>query len=508
MDKIFNLHQLHKNLTSEDLKKGSFGIEWEGLRVHNNGELSLRPHPEIFGNKLNNPYITTDFSESQIEIITPTFDTIDDAFSFFSFMSDLVNSSLPDDEYLWFQSLPCILPESSKIPIAKYKGRELAEESMEYREGLAKKYGLRKQLISGIHFNFSFEEELIQKLYERVILNDDEDALDLSSEKEDNLNLSYGIENGSDFSSSLENDSKMSYKDFKDNLYLKITRNYIRYVWLIIYLTGCSVAAHDSFTPECTKLMDKKDNRGSFYSENGPSFRNASCGYKNLEHLYPDYSSVSGFADSVQGFIDDGTLSQAKELYTQIRLKSRDPRNLLESLKNDGIKYVEIRTFDINPFYKCGLIKRDMEFLHLFLIYLLIAEESDYANWQEDAIYNEEKTAESAYDPDMRLIKDGEKISLEHWGLEILDEMEVMCKTLEIGDSSILDLMRRRIVDPNLTYGKRLTKLVKEEGYIESQIKLSRNNKLTSKYLVENTDLIEEHKFKEYVPIALQGAGK
>lgn len=481
MDRIFNLHQLHKNLTREDLKRGSFGIEWEGLRVCNDGRLSLRPHPEIFGNKLTNPYITTDFSESQIEIITPAFDTIDEAFEFFSFMADLVNSSLADDEYLWFQSLPCILPESSKIPIAKYKGRELAEESMEYRKGLAKKYGLRKQLISGIHFNFSFEEELIRKLYENIILNDDE---------------------------SLGFDSRLSYKDFKDNLYLKITRNYIRYVWLIIYLTGCSVAAHNSFTPECTKLMENSDNKGSFYSDKGPSFRNASCGYKNLEHLYPDYRSVKGFANSVQSYIDEGKLSQAKELYTQIRLKPKDPRNLLESLDNDGIKYVEIRTLDINPFYKCGLIKKDMDFLHLFLIYLLIAEESDYEKWQEDAIYNEEKTAEFAYDPDLYLIKDGEKVSLEHWGLSILDEMDVMCKTLGIGSQTILNSMRRRIVNPNLTYGKRLTKLVKEEGYIESQIKLSRNNKLTSKYLVEKTNLLEENKFKDYVPIALQGAGK
>ena len=507
MDRIFNLHQLHKNLSSDDLEKGSFGIEWEGLRVCNDGKLSLRPHPEIFGNKLTNPYITTDFSESQIEIITPAFDTIDEAFDFFSFMSDLVNSSLSDDEYLWFQSLPCILPDSSKIPIAKYKGRELAEESMEYRKGLAKKYGLRKQLISGIHFNFSFKEEMIEKLYDNIILKGNLDEFSNGVVVDnDSKGLSNGLSESSD--SEISSLSNLSYKEFKDNLYLKITRNYIRYVWLIIYLTGCSVAAHNTFTPECTKLMENSDNKGSFYSDMGPSFRNASCGYKNLEHLYPDYNSVNGFANSVQSYIDEGKLSQAKELYTQIRLKPKDPRNLLESLNNDGIKYIEIRTLDINPFYKCGLIKKDMDFLHLFLIYLLIAEESDYENWQEEAIYNEEKTAEFAYDPDMHLIKDGEEISLEHWGLSILDEMDVMCKTLGIGSQSILNSMRRRIVNPNLTYGKRLTKLVEEEGYIESQIKLSRNNKLTSKYLVEKTDLIKENKFKDYVPIALQGAGK
>ena len=480
MDEIFNLSFINSHLTADDLKKGSFGIEWEGLRVRGNGELSLSPHPEIFGNKLSNPFITTDFSESQIEIITPTFDTIDDAFAFFSFMSDLVNSSLDDDEFLWFQSMPCILPDSSKIPIAKYKGRELAEESMEYRKGLAKKYGLRKQLISGIHFNFSFKEELIEKLYDKMDIlegNDDEN-------------------------------SRISYMEFKNRLYLKISRNYIRHVWLIIYLTGCSVAAHNTFTPECTNLMENSDNHGGFYSERGPSFRNASCGYKNLEHLYPNYHSVEEFADDVQTFIDEGHLSQAKELYTQIRLKPKDPGNMLLSLKNDGIQYVEIRTLDINPFYKCGLIKKDMEFLHLFLIYSLIADESDYENWQEEAIYNEEMVAEAAYDYDMKLLKDGEEISLEKWGLSILDEMDMMCRTLDIGSQFIIDSMRQRIVDPSLTYGKGLIRLIKEEGYINSQIKLSHINKLTSKYLLENTGLLNDERFKDYVPVALQGAKK
>ena len=480
MDRIFNLSQLHKNACAEDLKKGSFGIEWEGLRVRGNGELSLSSHPEVFGNKLSNPYITTDFSESQIEIITPAFDTIDEAFSFFSFMSDIVNSSLDDDEYLWFQSLPCILPDSSKIPIAKYKGKELAEESMEYRKGLAKKYGLRKQLISGIHFNFSFNDELIEKLYENI---------DLSEVEKDK-------------------NSKISYQEFKNMVYLKISRNYIRHVWLIIYLTGCSVAAHNTFTPECTDLMECNDDYGGVYSERGPSFRNASCGYKNLERLYPNYSSVDAFTSDVQSFIDDGKLSQAKELYTQIRLKPKDPRDMLLSLRNDGIQYIEIRTLDINPFYKCGLIKKDMEFLHLFLIYSLIADESDYENWQAEAIYNEEMVAEAAYDYDMKLLKDGEEISLEEWGLKILDEMDEMCRTLDIGSQSLIDSMRQRVVDPSLTYGKGLIKLVKEEGYINSQVKLSQINKLSSKYLLEHRDLLNNEKYKEYVPIALQGAKK
>ena len=149
-------------LSSEELLKGSFGIEWESLRVHSSGKLSLTPHPEVFGDKLENPFVTTDFSESQIEIITPAFDTIDEAFNTFLLLADLVNSSLPDDEYLWFQSLPGILPKNKDIPIAQYS--EEGAKSQKYREDLAKKYGLKKQMISGVHFNFSFSDKTLREL--------------------------------------------------------------------------------------------------------------------------------------------------------------------------------------------------------------------------------------------------------------------------------------------------------------------------------------------------------
>ena len=62
-----NLNILSK-FSPDEILAGSFGIEWESLRVKSDGTLSLTPHPAIFGDKLTNPVVTTDFSESQIEI--------------------------------------------------------------------------------------------------------------------------------------------------------------------------------------------------------------------------------------------------------------------------------------------------------------------------------------------------------------------------------------------------------------------------------------------------------
>ena len=460
-----NLLNMSK-LPADEIMAGSFGIEWESLRAKDDGQLSLTPHPEVFGDKLTNPVVTTDFSESQIEIITPTFDTIDEAFDVFSLLSDIVNVSLPEDEYLWFQSIPCILPYADQIPIAQYSEEGMS--SQRYREDLARKYGLKKQMISGVHFNFSFSDEFLEHLY------------------------------------SIE-DSGVSFRQFKNSVYLKVARNYLRYCWLIIYLTGCSIGTHETFSKDCIHLMDACDEFGSYYSTRGPSFRNASCGYKNLKELYPSYASVEEFARDVNRFIDNGDLSEAKELYTQIRLKPKDPSDMLNSLVNDGIEYVEIRTLDINPFYKCGLVRHDMNFLHLFLIYMFIKDESDYADWQREAKINEENTAEAAYVDSMRLLRDGEEVTLKSWAAEIINEMYGMCEVFGIDESHTLSLMLNRIADPELTYGKRLLRLIEENGYINTHIELSKNNKQTSINNLKNVTMDECEEFKRYVNLALAG---
>ena len=452
-------------IPSDEILAGLFGIEWEALRVKSDGKLALSPHPEVFGDKLKNPVVTTDFSESQIEIITPTYSTIEEAFSTFSLLADIVNFSLNDDEYLWFQSLPAILPYDNQIPIAQYSDE--GQSSQKYRENLASKYGVKKQMISGVHFNFSFTEDFIKKLYEIT-------------------------------------DFDLDYQDFKNEIYLKIARNYLRYCWLIIYLTGCSIGSHESFSKECIHLMDEVDAYGNHYSTKGPSLRNSSCGYKNLKRLYPRYTSVEDFADDVTSFIERGDLSQAKELYTQIRLKPKDPSDLLNSLKNDGIKYIEVRTLDINPFYNCGLVEHDMKFLQLFLIYMLVKSESDFECWQSEAFINEERVAEKAYDDTMRLVRDGKEITIKQWAYEIINEMYGMCEVLGFDEFDTLKLMHDRVLNPDLTYGKRLLELIRKEGYINAHMNLAINNKKTSVVKIKKLEESNSPEFRKYFSLALK----
>ncbi|GGL50130.1 glutathione synthase [Sporolactobacillus putidus] len=147
-DKLFFFH-----LTT----KGRFGLERENLRINPDGSLALTPHPAAFGDKLTNPEITTDFSESQIEMITPVSDSIPDLLFHEECLTKKVYKGI-GSELLWpLSSPPDSLPPEDQIPIADFG--PAGKDKNDYRTYLSKKYGRHKQLYCGIHFNFSFAGE-------------------------------------------------------------------------------------------------------------------------------------------------------------------------------------------------------------------------------------------------------------------------------------------------------------------------------------------------------------
>ena len=233
------LETLKEVFSPEELLKGNYGIEREGLRVNKSGELSNKKHPIVFGNKLNNPYITTDFSESQLELITPVFETTKEVYQFLSTLYDVTALEI-EDEYIWPQSMPSIAPGDDEIPLAQFCNDEKGSEANEYREKLLQKYGGKKQLISGIHYNFSFSEEMLDVLYKN-------------------------------------SNQKLTYINFKNQIYLKMSRNYLRYNWLLIYLLGGSGAVHETYLQTCDEDLDKIGNEG-FSNGQAMSYRNSVCG--------------------------------------------------------------------------------------------------------------------------------------------------------------------------------------------------------------------------------------
>ncbi|NEW80844.1 MAG: bifunctional glutamate--cysteine ligase GshA/glutathione synthetase GshB [Mariniphaga sp.] len=306
---------------------GLFGVEKENIRVDRHGVIAQTPHPEIFGDKLNHSYITTDFSESQVEMITPPLPSIEQALGFLETIHDIVSLEL-EDEYLWPQSIPPILPDEDQIPIAKYaKG---GRKEQEYRNKLALKYGRKKQAISGIHFNISLDETLLEMLYQ-------------------------------------SSSQTISAEEFKDEVYLKITRQLLRYRWLYVLIFGSSPIVDPTYELKCCDLPLYFNAK-----TRGLSIRNSCFGYGNLVDLFPDYGTANGYLRSIEQMVKNGTLTATKELYASVRPKFIN--------NSESISYVEVRFPDINPLSKTGITPDMLHFIHWLAIYgLLTDEQNDFA---------------------------------------------------------------------------------------------------------------------------------
>jgi glutamate--cysteine ligase len=151
---LTSLQQRLKDLASIDLRGIRRGIEKESLRVQPGGALALTPHPAALGSALAHPNITTDFSESQVELITGVHTGVASCLDELTQIHQFVYREI-GDELLWVGSMPCGLPADETIPIGSYGPSNVGRAKSVYRMGLGHRYGRRMQTISGIHYNWS-----------------------------------------------------------------------------------------------------------------------------------------------------------------------------------------------------------------------------------------------------------------------------------------------------------------------------------------------------------------
>lgn len=308
--------------------EGTFGLEKESLRVDKSGFLSHTEHPFK-----DNKNIDRDFCESQTEIITNVCDSADSLYNEISALQNTVTEALlkldSGAEYLWPFSNPPYIRGEKDIPIATYTGALKGKEM--YRKYLAEKYGRKKMLFSGIHFNFSFSSALLEV------------AFNSSGEK--------------------------YFSEFKDKMYLELTKKITKYSWLIVYLTAASPVVDGSFLADSSVGQD-------VISEYA-SIRCSKAGYWNDFVPLLEYSSLDAYAKSIQSYVDSGQLISPSELYYPVRLKPSGD-NSLQSLERSGVNHIELRMLDLNPLSHCGILKEDICFLHLLIVYLMSISNAEF----------------------------------------------------------------------------------------------------------------------------------
>jgi glutamate--cysteine ligase len=331
------------------------GVEKESLRVRPDGMLAATPHPAGLGSALTHPHITTDFSESQLELITGTHASVEACVAELTEIHQVVYRHV-GDELLWCTSMPCGLPADDDIPLGHYGSSNLGTAKTVYRNGLAHRYGRRMQTISGVHYNFSLPESAWPVLQQA-------DA------------------------------AAGSVVAYRTEAYFHLIRNFRRHSWLLLYLFGASPTVCRTFVAGRVHGL-RELNAGTLFLPGATSLRMGPLGYQSdaQTSLAVSFNSLRSYAESLNdaltspyppyeamGLRDGDTYRQLgttllqieNEFYGTIRPKPRfrSGERPLYLLGEGGVDYVEVRCMDNDPFCPVGIAADTMRFVDMFLLH-------------------------------------------------------------------------------------------------------------------------------------------
>ncbi len=431
------------------------GVEKESLRIAPDGRLSKKDHPRQLGSALTHPFITTDYSEALLELVTPTFNSVEDTLAHLTELHQIVYRNI-GDEVLWTASLPCLIEDESQIPIAKFGTSNVGQMKRVYRQGLSLRYGSAMQVISGIHYNFSVPEKFWHAL---------------------------GVVNNK------------SCQDAISDAYMAGIRNFHRYCWLVFYLFGASPAACASFfRGSDIGSLSKLDNH-TIYGPYSTSLRMSNYGYRNpvqseihidhnsiaqyihtlsktIDTPYPEYEKFGVKVDGEYRQLNSNLLQIENEYYSVIRPKRQTLplERPTAALKNRGVEYLEIRCLDLDPFDPIGISVSQAKFLEVFITYCLLLASPPFSEIHPDIIAsNKDVSVLNGRSPTCQLRNNANSVTLKSWGQQLMEELyEVaVCIDKALGESGYcdsVDKQLRKLSDPDTTPSGQVVAQLRSSG--------------------------------------------
>lgn len=493
-----SLNALISENLAELISSSNVGLEKESLRVTPDGTISQSPHPKVLGSTLTHQFITTDYSEALMEFITPPFEDIKKALAFLCQTQKFVYHSL-QDEILWATSMPCVVEGSSSIPIAQYGDSNLGMMKTVYRRGLGHRYGRTMQVIAGVHYNYSFAEEFWQT-YQKIVNNDEAPA------------------------------------EFVSSSYMALIRNLLRFGWLVPYLFGASPAVCKSFFAGGESNL-QVFNESTYYEPYATSLRMGDIGYQNNKEgetgVCINYNSLEEYVASLTeaintpcpeyekiGIVQDGEFQQLNSNLLQIEneyYSSVRPKQLADTLekpslalKKRGIRYIELRSLDVNAYDPLGINEQQLYFLEAFILYCLLKDSPPIDRAEKKLIdANIINVAHNGRDPKLKLHCVEKSCSLKHWAGEIMQEMQPLCEALDKNRldkaySQSLKNQEAAVNDPELTPSARMIREMREnkEGFYHFALRMSQKHR---RYFKEVNMLPQQaHEFEELSKSSLQ----
>ena len=444
------------------LHGGLKGTEKESLRVTSPGYLAQTDHPVALGSTLTHPYITTDFSEAQLEFVTPPLRESRDLIQFQDEIHRYVYSHL-EEEYLWASSMPCMIGGEDAIRLAIFGSSNAGHVKHVYRSGLAIRYGRTMQAISGVHYNYSVPTAL-WAAYQEI------------------------------------EQSQMVADDFISDRYFGLARNVLRYDWLITYLFGCSPALCKSFFGDRSYDLLEFD-YATVYAPHATSLRLSNIGYKNqaasllnisydsldeyvtsltaaVQTPYPPYAKLGVIRNHDYQQLSANILQIENEFYGSLRPKqvTRAGERPLMALATRGVGYVELRSLDLDIFEPVGMGVQQLYFLEAFMLFALLSESPPLSDHEEaELTRNQVLTAQTGRHPALQLTRNGAPISMRTWAFEALDAIHEIAIRLDVDEEGnpyqdATATMRARVEDVENTPSAHLMRELVENGETFSQL--------------------------------------
>ncbi|MEN9706003.1 MAG: hypothetical protein RLZZ393_1882 [Pseudomonadota bacterium] len=453
------------------LQEGLRGVEKESLRVLPDGHIARSPHPYELGSALTHEHITTDFSESLIELVTPAFRSVPVLMQYLSDLHQYVYRHL-GDELLWATSMPCKLESDDDVPIAWFGDSNVGRMKHVYRRGLRHRYGALMQAISGVHFNYSFPERFWE-VYAAV------------------------------------SESRDAGQDFRSAGYFDLLRNYRRHGWIVLYLFGVSPVVGRSFLKDANAGLPALD-ADTAYEPCGTSLRMSDIGYRNRNQAdvsvsvnsldeyvrdlraaistpHPAYEQIGLRVDGEYRQLNSYILQIENEYYSYIRPKrvARSGESPSAALLRGGVEYVEVRALDVSAFDPVGVNQNKLRFLEAFVAMCVLRDSPPIDRDAQDRLdHNHLVVARRGREPGLVLDRDGLPQRLVDWAREILDSMEGICELLDHGDparpyAAALRAQRDKIDDVSRTPSARLLKELAdgEESFFDLALRMSATHK-------------------------------
>ncbi|MCY1279764.1 Glutamate--cysteine ligase [compost metagenome] len=387
----------HLSLLGQNLH----GIERECLRVDADGQLALTPHPRALGSTLTHPQITTDYSESLLEFITPAEPDPADTLADLERVHRFTYAKL-GGERLWSASMPCPLPDEEHIPIADYGSSNIGRLKYVYRKGLALRYGKTMQCF---------------RRYSWLLM------------------YLFGASPALDANFMRGRPHQLKQLD-EHSLYLPYATS------LRMSDLGYQSSAQSGLTPCYNDLASYTD-----------SLRQA------VSTPYPPYAAFGTKQGGEWQQLNTNVIQIENEYYSSIRPKrvTYSGERPIQALMARGVQYIEVRCLDINPFLPLGIDLAEARFLDLFLLYCALEDSPLLADGEcRTCTENFLKVVKEGRRPGLHLQRRDRQIGLREWGLQLLDAFAPIAALLDRlhgGDAHAQSLaaQRAKLDDPALT---------------------------------------------------------